>query len=571
MNGTETVAEKVAARYVLGKLKKAGIEVISDKNIFDMTLADIREKSAVLSMFGRRKENTVFYDANSRDETAAALLAAQKADSPVEFRSALEKALSLKNSRYCCTDKGAIRISSRFVSGAVSDCKKGIIIQIATKNEVRQFVYPESYPTKEKKEDIIIGIMSYLDTGIFSGRKYESVRNISKKELEEGIAQEMTLSGVKNAFAAGLVAVSMGVLASQAAAETVITNVDSKAQTVTMSTKLDVIKFDTGETAVINRNNWNDGDYSVHKCKEEEKKFSCQEKDLVVLFNASGEPVALYRYGDDDFNSFLALENGHYSINEVYTPENKMTVKQADEMSSAWRHLYTCAVHAHAANSAAGMVGKRNIDGDVSDECQRLANAWCGGAYEASGRTCYMQKGRTTYGFTKKGKIYLDPEIMNSNVAVHEYTHLWDEYTKRTNFALWKKGKAVFSKTHLWMEVKSDPAYADIRNNDDLVLSECHARICGEAAQKVLERIAREDGKIAEDRVIDWKTECAAYLRETLTIDDRTCLKNTGFTEKEAVAFMAETIKNLIEGKIIRTEKVMMKTEEKKIYDGIGR
>ncbi len=35
----------------------------------------------------------------------------------------------------------------------------------------------------------------------------------------------------------------------------------------------------------------------------------------------------------------------------------------------------------------------------------------------------------TTYGFVHNGKIYLNPEIMNSNAAVHEYTHLWDAYS----------------------------------------------------------------------------------------------------------------------------------------------
>ena len=36
-----------------------------------------------------------------------------------------------------------------------------------------------------------------------------------------------------------------------------------------------------------------------------------------------------------------------------------------------------------------------------------------------------------TYGFAYEGKIYLNPDIMNSEVAVHEYTHLWDNYTQK--------------------------------------------------------------------------------------------------------------------------------------------
>lgn len=124
----------------------------------------------------------------------------------------------------------------------------------------------------------------------------------------------------------------------------------------------------------------------------------------------------------------------------------------------------------------------------------------------------YTVSDGTTYGFAYNGKIYLNPDFADSNVAVHEYTHLWDEYTKNTNPQLWEKGKDIFKATHIWQEVKSDPNYADIADNDDLVLSEVHARICGKMAQEVLERIAREDGEIVKDRAIDWNKEVNEYL-----------------------------------------------------------
>ena len=113
-----------------------------------------------------------------------------------------------------------------------------------------------------------------------------------------------------------------------------------------------------------------------------------------------------------------------------------------------------------------------------------------------------------TYGFIHEGKIYLDPEVMDSNVAVHEYTHLWDKYIQNTNPELWEKGKAVFKNTSLWKQVVSDPAYSDISKDDDLVLSECHARICGNLAQNVLKKIAREDDK----KISDWSNVARVYF-----------------------------------------------------------
>ena len=80
------------------------------------------------------------------------------------------------------------------------------------------------------------------------------------------------------------------------------------------------------------------------------------------------------------------------------------------------------------------------------------------------------------------GKIYLNPDIFTAETAAHEYTHIWDHYIRMTDRELWEKGKAVFSRTGLWKEVAEDPEYRDIAASDDLVMSECHARIVASAA-----------------------------------------------------------------------------------------
>lgn len=116
------------------------------------------------------------------------------------------------------------------------------------------------------------------------------------------------------------------------------------------------------------------------------------------------------------------------------------------------------------------------------------------------------------YGFAYNGQIYADKNLMNSNVLAHEYTHLWDNYTKNQNHELWERGKNVFKQTSIWNEVLNDPNYQNIRNNEDEILSECHARICGKFAQSVLERIARENGENAKNAVIDWDKEVNNFV-----------------------------------------------------------
>lgn len=122
-----------------------------------------------------------------------------------------------------------------------------------------------------------------------------------------------------------------------------------------------------------------------------------------------------------------------------------------------------------------------------------------------------------TYGFTHNDKIYLNPDVMNSEVAVHEYTHLWDAYIQRTNPELWNKGLEVFKNTSLWNDVIDDVNYADIKHNENLVLSECHARLCGKIADEVLQKVLERDGDLKQADMIDWDSETWEYIGTEFT------------------------------------------------------
>ncbi|WP_297645703.1 hypothetical protein, partial [uncultured Treponema sp.] len=185
---------------------------------------------------------------------------------------------------------------------------------------------------------------------------------------------------------------------------------------------------------------------------------------------------------------------------------------------------------------------------------ERLVNFLEGNSQKPPVQKMSVSDGET-YGFAYNGKIYLNPDVMNSNVAVHEYTHLWDEYTKKTNPELWQKGKSIFKNTHFWEEVKSDPNYSNIADDDDLVLSEIHSRICGEIAQKVLEHIAEIDGEITKDKAIDWNAETAVYILDLYkkAQPENELIQNMDASEvkKEIVEFLSMPMKDLMAGKNI--------------------
>ena len=243
-------------------------------------------------------------------------------------------------------------------------------------------------------------------------------------------------------------------------------------------------------------------------------------------------------YGKDNETAFIRnnIEKG----NLIYIDEHRLQ-EWEKKISPVWKR-----------ESQIQFLGRRPpelqgyIDSILTKE--RLVNF-------ISSRQLMISDG-TTYGFAYNGKIYLNPDFLNSNVAVHEYTHLWDKYIQNTNPELWERGKEAFKKTSLWEQVKNDPSYTEIAGDDNLILSECHARICGEIAQSVLEKIAQEDGQIAKDAVIDWDKETWTYIAQNFTQDIASFI--------EVKDFMNLPIKDLMNEKIISYEQVTPAKENDK-------
>lgn len=172
-----------------------------------------------------------------------------------------------------------------------------------------------------------------------------------------------------------------------------------------------------------------------------------------------------------------------------------------------------------------------------------------------------MVQNGNTYGFAYDGKIYLNPEIANSEVAIHEYTHLWDNYIQRTNSELWQKGKDIFKNTHYWNDVKADPNYADIADNDDLLLSEVHAQLVGKMAEEVLNKIIERDGELTKDSIIDWDKECWLWLsNEIAGVELEESEVNQRF--KDMTSFLSMSMKDFMSGKNISIPKEQSVTKE---------
>ena len=103
-------------------------------------------------------------------------------------------------------------------------------------------------------------------------------------------------------------------------------------------------------------------------------------------------------------------------------------------------------------------------------------------------------KAGTIYGWTSNGNIYLTKDGMNPRTLMHEYTHLWSNAMQIANPEGWQSIKDIMREDPLWEKVQSDSNYADIADDEDMLVSEVLSRrseknnvaLLATQAQKVL-------------------------------------------------------------------------------------
>ena len=89
----------------------------------------------------------------------------------------------------------------------------------------------------------------------------------------------------------------------------------------------------------------------------------------------------------------------------------------------------------------------------------------------------YLKKGDVVYGLTKDGKVYLNPELMNSNTPIHEAGHIWLDVIENLEPELFKKGMDLAS------EVAPDLGMSSETNRDK---KEILAKLIGDRGESVV-------------------------------------------------------------------------------------
>lgn len=97
----------------------------------------------------------------------------------------------------------------------------------------------------------------------------------------------------------------------------------------------------------------------------------------------------------------------------------------------------------------------------------------------------------TVYGYVLDGVIYLAPDGMNAETAVHEYIHLWVRAMRKHNPNAWRSILSLLRKNEdLFNKVKVEMGYDPARHNENDVASEMIARYTEDAG--LLYREAQE-------------------------------------------------------------------------------
>ncbi len=258
------------------------------------------------------------------------------------------------------------------------------------------------------------------------------------------------------------------------------------------------------------------------------------------------------------------------SIRFYKTLSNGYVVVVEKEQKNSPNDMDTINIWAELSSNVADAYSEKNYPGATSDNVIISADDAAKirkDAEEAIARDEYLQYLRTpngeVYGFVKNGKIYLDPALLNPNTPIHEYTHLWDTAIREKNPELWNRGKELMKQTPLWEEVKNDPAYADIAEDEDLLASEVHARLTGKDGEKLLSEMEREADKSIVSKLREWLKEALQWVKDTLT----------PWTKEEAEKISLEDfarmpIRDLMQGKDIRTENTTNFANTYKTEDG---
>lgn len=97
----------------------------------------------------------------------------------------------------------------------------------------------------------------------------------------------------------------------------------------------------------------------------------------------------------------------------------------------------------------------------------------------------FLKDGEQVYGFVSNGVVYLNPDLLNTNTPIHEFAHLWNSLIKEKEPELWNEGVGLVKDSSYMDEVRNNPYYSQLSEEDQL--DEAMAMAIGDFGAKEIE------------------------------------------------------------------------------------
>lgn len=97
----------------------------------------------------------------------------------------------------------------------------------------------------------------------------------------------------------------------------------------------------------------------------------------------------------------------------------------------------------------------------------------------------FLKDGEHVYGFVSNGVVYLNPDLLNTNTPIHEFVHLWNSLIKQKEPELWNEGVGLVKDSSYMDEVRKNPYYSQLSEEDQL--DEAMAMAIGDLGAKEIE------------------------------------------------------------------------------------
>lgn len=153
----------------------------------------------------------------------------------------------------------------------------------------------------------------------------------------------------------------------------------------------------------------------------------------------------------------------------------------------------------------------------------------------------FVKDGDVVYGFTKDGKVFLNPEVANSNTAIHEYSHIWTGFLKENNPSLLKKGYDLLEGTSIL-----NNKIAEFGDNE-LARDEAMAELIANKGETIIEAGIRS-------KFINWLNAVFNYVKANFKSFDKmsaTELQNLNLNQ-----FLDGALSSLLGGKEVTSKEI---------------